>query len=249
MTSRPALDRTRLLPSPPWTSIVIRDELDSTNSAILGQPPGSVLVAEHQLAGRGRLDRDWVAPARAGLTFSVIVRPTTPSSSWGWLPLLTGLALTDVIDGAVLKWPNDLLLGSDQRKVAGVLAQAAGDTVIIGIGLNVSTTRQELPVDTATSLELEGRVLDRTDLLLDVLAALGSRIQAWDAARGAGPAADYRAKCVTIGQAVRVHGVDGTAIEGEATDVDESGRLIVLVDGVQRVIAAGDVEHVRPVTQ
>jgi BirA family biotin operon repressor/biotin-[acetyl-CoA-carboxylase] ligase len=249
MTSRPALDRTRLLPSPPWTSIVIRDELDSTNSAILGQPPGSVLVAEHQLAGRGRLDRDWVAPARAGLTFSVIVRPTAPSSTWGWLPLLTGLALTDVIDGAVLKWPNDLLLGSDQRKVAGVLAQAAGDTVTIGIGLNVSTTRQELPVDTATSLELEGRVLDRTDLLLHVLAALGSRIQAWEAARGAGPAADYRAKCVTIGQSVRVQGVDGTAIEGEATDVDESGRLIVLVGGVQHVIAAGDVEHVRPVTQ
>ncbi len=115
MTSRPPLDPSRLPARPPWTRITILDEVDSTNTAAAGRPPGTVVVAENQVAGRGRLDRSWVTPRGAGLTFSVVLRPSTPTSSWGWLPLLAGLALTDAIDGAALKWPNDLLLGPGLR--------------------------------------------------------------------------------------------------------------------------------------
>jgi BirA family biotin operon repressor/biotin-[acetyl-CoA-carboxylase] ligase len=251
MTTRPPLDQNRLQPLAPWTRIVVADELDSTNSAIADEPTGTVLVAEHQVAGRGRLDRSWVAPPRAGLTFSVIVAPTAPTSSWGWLPLLTGLALTDAIDGAVLKWPNDVLIGPRRAKIAGILAQSTGDRVIIGVGLNVSTTRAELPVDTASSIELEfeGPGRDRTELLAQLLETLGRRYQQWDESGGRGPLADYRAQCVTIGQPVRVHGVDGSTLDGVAIDVDDTGRLVVEADGGRHLVAAGDVEHVRPATE
>jgi BirA family biotin operon repressor/biotin-[acetyl-CoA-carboxylase] ligase len=249
MTTRPPLDQRQIAFGPPWTSITVEEELESTNSAILGRVPGTVLVAEHQLSGRGRLDRAWVAPARAGLTFSVLLRPSAPTSTWGWLPLLAGLALTDAVPGAVLKWPNDLLLGPDRRKVAGILAQGSGDAIVIGIGLNVSTTRAELPLESATSLELEGGSTDRTGLLAAILSALGTRYLAWEEADGVGPAEEYRARCASIGQPVRVHQVGGSVLEGLATGVDETGRLVVSVDGTDQLIAAGDVEHVRSVTQ
>jgi BirA family transcriptional regulator, biotin operon repressor / biotin---[acetyl-CoA-carboxylase] ligase len=248
MTSRPPLDPSRLPARPPWTSVTVLDEVDSTNLAAVGRPPGSVLVAEKQVAGRGRLDRSWVSPPGAGLTFSVVLRPSAATSTWGWLPLLAGLALTDVIEGAALKWPNDLLLGPQSRKAAGILAQASGPDVIVGIGLNVSTAREELPVDSATSLALEGRVHDRTELLDSILTALGRRFDEWQAADGSGPIEDYRARCATLGQDVRVHGVDGTTLIGRATDVDAAGRLLVDVAGVEHAVAAGDVEHVRGVT-
>ena len=249
MTTRPPLDQSRLHALAPWTRIVVADELDSTNSAIADEPTGTVLIAEHQVAGRGRLDRSWVAPPRAGLTFSVIVAPSGPTSTWGWLPLLTGLALTDAIDGAVLKWPNDVLLGPRRAKIAGILAHSTGDRVIVGVGLNVSTTRAELPIEAASSLELEGQVRDRTELLAQLLQALGTRYQQWDAAGGRGPLADYRARCVTVGEAVRVHGVDGSTLLGNAVDVDATGRLVVEADGGRQLVAAGDVEHVRPATE
>lgn len=244
MTTRPPLDPERLAPHPPWTSIAIEDELPSTNAALMGGRTGAVLIAESQLAGRGRLDRSWVTPPRAGLTFSVCLAPRQPPSAWSWLPLITGLALTDVIAASTLKWPNDLLLGG--RKVAGILAQASGTSVVIGIGLNVSTRRDELPVDTATSLELEGQHRDRTELLSDILRALGARYLAWDGAAEL-PMDDYRDRCATIGQDVRLHELDGTVRDGRAVDVDELGRLVVVIDGAAEHITAGDIEHVRPV--
>ncbi len=248
MSTRAPLQPERLSVAAPWTSITVLDEVDSTNLAVAGQPPGTVIVAEHQRAGRGRLNRSWVTPPRAGLLFSAILRPSAPPSTWAWLPLLTGLALTDVIAGAVLKWPNDAQLGPQRRKIAGILAQATGEDVIIGVGLNVSTTAEELPVDTATSLAIEGHEVDRSELLGQLLSVLGARYLAWEAAGGAGPLADYRERCATIGQAVRVHGVDGSSLDGSAVGVDENGRLIIEVDGVEHPIAAGDVEHLRPVT-
>ena len=185
--TRPPIDQQRLALTPPWTAITVEDEVESTNTAILGRPPGSVLVAENQVSGRGRLDRSWVSPPRAGLLFSVLLEPTAPTSTWGWLPLLAGLALTDAIPGSSLKWPNDLLLGPQQRKAAGILAQGTGAAIVVGIGLNVSTTRAELPLESATSLELEGGPTDRTQLLVDILSAFGRRYLAWDESGGEGP--------------------------------------------------------------
>jgi BirA family biotin operon repressor/biotin-[acetyl-CoA-carboxylase] ligase len=233
--------------SPRWAYVDVVDETASTNEDLLAMPDApdrSVLVAEHQSAGRGRLDRTWTSPPRAGLTFSVLLRPAPPVATWGWLPLLAGAALHDAIKGTSLKWPNDLLVG--ERKVAGILAQTGGDTVVIGIGLNVTTTADELPVPTATSLALEGLPHDRMELLIGILAALDKRYAQWSDVRGdaeaCGLAAAYRAACATLGREIAVTGTDGTVVRGVAEAIDASGRLLV---GGQ-VIGAGDVEHLRP---
>ena len=248
-----------------WARIEVVAEVASTNAALLADehaPDRSVLAAEHQSAGRGRLDRSWQSPPGAGLTFSVLLRPSAPLLTWGWLPLLTGVALHDAVRAAAgvstaLKWPNDLLAGTgDDRaaygKVAGILAQTSGDAVIIGIGLNVSTAADELPFPGATSLTLSGAdAVDRTALLIAILAALDRRYSQWidvdgDAA-ACGLTEAYRAACATIGQQVRVSGTDAEVVVGRAVDIDAGGRLRLTVDGVERSIGAGDIEHLRPV--
>lgn len=243
--------------SPPWTQVTVVDETTSTNADLLARadstPDGTVLVAEHQQAGRGRLDRTWTSPARSGLTFSALVRPGTPIPTWGWLPLLAGVAVCDAVAatgvGAALKWPNDLLIGPARRKAAGILVQVAGQAAVIGIGLNVSTTLDELP-ETATSLAAEGVTVDRGALLASLLLELGRQLTRWHDAGGdgwaGGLAIDYLDRCATIGQAVLVATADGRSFTGVATGIDAEGRLRVAVDGVERVVAAGDVEHVRP---
>ena len=132
-------------------------ETSSTNADLLAtareRADRQVLVAEQQTSGRGRLDRVWTSPPRAGLLFSMLVRPRAPIAEWGWLPLLTGVALAEAVQdvaglACALKWPNDLLLGEQRRKAAGILVQSTEDAVVIGIGLNVSTTLDELPVPT-----------------------------------------------------------------------------------------------------
>ncbi len=209
---------------------------DVIAAARAGEAPGYVLVAEQQTAGRGRLDRSWISPARAGLTFSALLT-AAPSS---WVPLLGGVAVAQAITDvcglpATLKWPNDVLVG--EHKVAGVLAEVAaaphGPRVVLGIGINVTTTREELPPDfRATSLRLAGaEVTDRLTLLRAILHEL---------AQGATPN-DYRSSCATLGREVAVHLPDGTVASGVAEQVDEGGRLVV----AGRAYAAGDVVHLR----
>jgi BirA family biotin operon repressor/biotin-[acetyl-CoA-carboxylase] ligase len=232
------------------------DESPSTNAALLVRPTApapAVLVAEFQSAGRGRLDRIWVSPPRAGLTLSVLLRPTVPVSAWGWLPLLAGVALANAVGPpARLKWPNDLLL--DEEKAAGILAQVNGDVVVVGIGVNVSNTRAELPSAAATSIELAlGRPVDRTDLLVALLTGLLARYEAWSAAGGdaerSGLRQAYLDDCATVGQQVLVSSVaaaEAGQLIGTATDVDSLGRLVLAGAFGTRAISAGDVAHVRP---
>lgn len=264
---RPALDvaRLRSLLGARWARVDVVEETASTNADLLAAAAGPVataaadrtaLVAEHQVAGRGRFDRTWSSPPRAGLTFSVLLRPDVPVAQWGWLPLLAGLALHEAVTGHTgvptsLKWPNDLLAHPGGGKLAGILAQSSGEVVVVGIGLNVDTTAAELPVPTATSLALAGaQDIDRTALLAAILGRLDSRVAQWSDFRGdaaaCGLAAAYRAACSTVGRPVRVALSDGESVEGDAMDIDESGRLLVrTADGEQRV-GAGDVEHLRP---
>lgn len=229
----------------------------STNADVLaaaaaGAAAGTVLVAELQTGGRGRLGRNWQSPAGAGLTFSVLLRPAPPPATWGWLPLLTGLALARTVGSAArLKWPNDLLYGSRGGKVAGILVQSGTDAVAVGVGLNVSTTRDELPVETATSLLLVGhRELDRAELLVAFLGRLDGLYTAWQAhagdARASGLADGYRAVCATLGGEVSVELATHTLF-GRAVDVDDGGRLLVRPagDGAPVAVAAGDVTHLR----
>ncbi len=237
------------------------EESPSTNAELVarareGAPEGLVLVTEHQTAGRGRLDRVWVTPPRAALTFSVLLRPAVADRWWPWLPLLTGVAVVEGVRAAGgpacgLKWPNDVQV--DGRKVAGLLAERVetptGPAAVLGIGLNVSQEREELPVPTATSLALEGAPVDRTRLLCAVLDALVGQVEAWVAAGGDPShqlAAAYAERCVTVGQQVRVHLPSEELLEGRATGVDTGGSLLVEVDGRTVAVSAGDVVHVRP---
>lgn len=255
--SRALLDVDRLgRQLPTGWSLQVVAETGSTNADLLaaaeaGAPDRTVLAAEVQTAGRGRLDRSWQSPAGAGLTVSVLLRPTTPTETWGWLPLLAGLALARTVD-AELKWPNDVLLGPDGLKLAGILAQSSSGAVVVGLGVNVSTTADELPVSTATSLVLQGNsVTDRGEVLVRLIEALDAELARWQAADGdavaAGLATDYRARCVTIGSAVRVERPSG-ALLGRAVAVDDTGRLLVQSDagGEPVAVSAGDVTHVRP---
>ena len=223
--------------------VEVLDTTPSTNAVVAeraraGEAHGLVVVAEQQTAGRGRLDRTWVSPPRAGLTFSVLVRPDLPPDQVGWVPLLGGLAVARALReqtgvDAVLKWPNDVLVGG--RKVCGLLAEAVGGAVVLGVGLNVTTRADELPVPEATSLVLEGATTtDRDTVLRAVLRALADVL-------GDRDLAGYRALCSTLGRQVRVELPGGAHAEGLAEAVDDSGRLVV--DGSP--YAAGDVVHLR----
>ena len=156
-----ALTKQVVRPGGLWSEVLVMARTGSTNTdcaarARAGAPEGLVLAAEEQTAGRGRLGRTWLSPPRAALTFSVLLRPAgVPPARRGWLPLLAGVATATAVRhvsglDARLKWPNDLLLGP--RKLAGILAEQSGDAVIVGIGVNVSATRAELPVTGAAAL-------------------------------------------------------------------------------------------------
>ncbi len=241
-----------------WRSLEVAGEVGSTNAVLAARaaddaPEGTVLVAEHQVAGRGRLDRTWVSPPRAGLTVSVLLRPDVPAARRGWLPLLTGVALAEAV-GEVsgvrtsLKWPNDLL-AADGAKLAGILAESTGGAVVVGTGLNVSTRREELP-PTAASLSLvTGGQVDRAPLLLAYLRGLERRYLAWTAALGdpvaSGLARDYLAWSSTVGADVTVTLPDGSDLAGTVTAVDWDGRLVLRTGGATVELASGDVRHVR----
>lgn len=245
-------------------SVEVLAESPSTNAVLAARAradvvEGVVVVADHQTAGRGRLDRVWVTPPRSALTFSVLLAPDrVPVARWPWLPLLAGVAVVEGVRratglGCALKWPNDVLLGD--AKLAGILVERVerpgGAGAIVGIGLNVSTTSAELPVDTATSLLLGGAgEVDRAALLGHVLAALGEEYDAWRAAAGDATGrlrTSYLGVCDTVGRDVRVALPDGTTLTGRATGIDAEGRLEVRTDtGGTTVLGAGDVVHVRP---
>lgn len=253
-----------------WRTIELTERTGSTNTNLVGRasrgaPEGMVLVAEEQTAGRGRMGRDWVAPPRAGLMFSFLVRPAAvPVPRQGWLPLMAGVAVVAALRGVIsddptLKWPNDVMAGGG--KLAGILAESTGDAVVIGIGLNVSTEQDELPPPSPaglppTSMRLLGaRQLDREPLLTGILLAFERRYQAWRRVKGKPDElrAEYKSMCETLGRRVRVERPGGQVLSGEAVDVDSDGRLLVLISpaGAVRVgrvvvpVAAGDVVHLR----
>jgi BirA family transcriptional regulator, biotin operon repressor / biotin---[acetyl-CoA-carboxylase] ligase len=262
--ARPGLDSPSLAAaltrdSSLWSSLEIVGEVGSTNAELVARaaedvPEGTVLVAEHQAAGRGRLDRVWTSPPRAGLTVSFLLRPDVPAARRAWVTLLVGVALAESVGEvtgvrASLKWPNDLLAG-DGRKLAGILAESSGTAVVVGVGLNVSTTAAELP-DTGTSIAVvTGSAPDRGPLLLAFLRAVEGRYRRWTAALGdpvaSGLAADYLAWSSTVGTTVSVTLPDGSTLDGTAEAVDWDGRLVVGTPEGRIELASGDVRHVRP---
>ena len=244
-------------------------ETGSTNSdlaelARAGAPEGTVLVADHQRAGRGRLDRSWHTPAGVALTASFLLRPTdVPAVRWPWIPLLTGVAVVDAVRSLArsagvrpavvdvgLKWPNDVLAGD--HKLAGILAEQVetpgGGAVVVGVGLNVAQEAATLPAG-AVSLASLGVPVRRDDVLDAVAEALGSAYVTWRKAAGepaAGLAEDYQTRCVTLGRPVRALLPGGAEIVGTASAIDEFGRIVVVETGESHPISAADVVHLRP---
>ncbi|MEU2355634.1 biotin--[acetyl-CoA-carboxylase] ligase [Streptomyces misionensis] len=250
-----------------WSGLEVVQRTGSTNDDLVSRvaagpvPEGAVLVAEEQTTGKGRLDRRWSAPPRSGLFVSVLLRPAgVPVERWGWLPLLTGVAVATGLARAAgvdmaLKWPNDLLVTveGEERKAGGILLERAGDDgVVIGFGLNVSLRADELPVAGAGSLLLAGAVnTDRDPLLRAVLRSLETWYGRWRAADG-DPAAcglqeAYAAGCATLGRTVRAQLPGDRDLVGEAVAVDGDGRLVIATaEGVQAPVGAGDIVHLRP---
>jgi BirA family biotin operon repressor/biotin-[acetyl-CoA-carboxylase] ligase len=275
-----ALTRALVVPGGLWRSIRVVDQTGSTNAdavdaALAGEPEGLVIVAERQTAGRGRLERHWVAPPRSSVMLSVVLRPAFPVARWGWLPLLAGVAVAEAIGrvavvDARLKWPNDVLLRSPAwepeagdpaegfGKGGGILGEAVSEAgaVVLGVGLNVSQRADELPEPPGpgfrpTSLVLVGAAsTDRDPLLRAVLRSLAAWYRRLNDAQGDPEASGLRPAyldlCVTVGAEVAVSLPGGEVVAGTVHDVDTDGRLNVVTDAGPRVLAAGDVRHVRP---
>jgi BirA family biotin operon repressor/biotin-[acetyl-CoA-carboxylase] ligase len=232
----------------------------STNADLLARHAageditGAVLLAEHQSAGRGRHGRSWSAPPRSQIALSIGVDAAgIPSDAWGWLPLLTGLALVDAVRqttgiDAGVKWPNDILVGTG--KLAGILAEVAAPdpVIVVGLGLNVTLTPQEAPDPRATSLHVLGAsMLDRDALTATILRELGTRIQRWQTSKGPDPALveDYRRYSTTLGARVRALLPGDREITGTATQVDDLGRLLLDTGTELVTVSAGDITHLR----
>lgn len=240
-----------------------------------GESEGLVIVAERQTSGRGRHDRVWVAPPGTGLLFSTLLRPPASAVALVTATAALAVADTAAAFGATglgIKWPNDVVLADDdtrssapERKLAGILAEAdwvPGATpsggpvtarppervlVALGIGLNL-TTSDDFPPEVAERrvalCELVDRCPDADDVLHEILAVSDD----WYSRLVASPGAvldEWRARCITIGRRVRVD-LGARDLVGVATDVDTSGRLVVSGDdGIDHVVAAGDVVHLR----
>lgn len=249
--------------TPQWAHVEVLESTGSTNADVKhlaeqGAPDRTAVVASNQTSGRGRLARQWEAPANSSIALSALFRPLGLSATQlGLLPLACGLAVVDMIVEAAgispnrvgLKWPNDVLL--DGRKVCGILVEAASlapAALVPGIGVNVDLTEEELPVPHAISLAMAGATcLDRTVLSAALLNALHRRELQWRNDT-AGMLRDYRKVCLTIGTAVRAELPDGSTLVGTATDIRSDGELqVTTADGVRHVVAAGDVSHVRAV--
>lgn len=259
--SEAALRRALVRPGSLWSSLSVVERTGSTNADLAraardGAAEGTVLVAESQSAGRGRMGREWVAPPRSGLAFSILLRPEgVPPTFQGWLTLLVGLAAASAVRRIAeldvrLKWPNDLMAG--ERKFAGILAERAEDrSIVVGIGLNVSLRREELPTERATSLALENAACtDRDPLLRAILREIESRYREWIEVGGdpdaSGLRSAYLAWSATVGQEVRVELPGARVLTGPAVGVDRFGHLLVRRGDEDYALSVGDVVHVRP---
>lgn len=286
------MDRIREALSEDFAVIDYTESTGSTNTDLMQAEKvadGTVLLSNEQVAGKGRLGRQWVSPAGSQLIFSVLILPDS-LDHLGTLPLAAGLAVTDSVEKAVLKWPNDVQI--DGKKLCGILAEAGpvGEAfksapktevskaeinraevnkaeinkaevnkaeiapktqsanppsarVVVGMGINVTLTREELPIEAATSLALEGLETDRTKLAITVLKNLRHRITQWEQ-QDPQLMADYRKVCSSIGQEVRLEAPTGDII-GTVEGVADDGRINVGGE----YYSAGDVIHLRPAGQ
>jgi BirA family biotin operon repressor/biotin-[acetyl-CoA-carboxylase] ligase len=168
----------------PYTFV---DRCASTQRLLDGAPEGAVAATDEQTEGRGRLGRSWHAPPGSSLLFSIVLEPAVPPDRLPELSLVAGAAVAEALSAetglvTTVKHPNDVLIGG--RKAAGILAESAEGRVVLGIGVNVTQSRDELPIEGATSLALEGAEVDRAALLAAVLERLEAHYDRWVTAAG-----------------------------------------------------------------
>lgn len=258
-----------------YADVEVVESTGSTNSDLGARqdaPNGTVLLAEEQTAGRGRMNRPWSAPARSQVITSIsFTLPEIPAERLGLLPLLVGLSIgrgVREITGvpAELKWPNDVLV--DGRKLVGILVEAPQvhgvPRVVVGFGLNYDLTREELPVPHATSLALETAasatpedelrdntvpaLVSREDLIVGILLRLQEDLDRFRNLGGAPEAflSRYKQLSATLGAHVRVKLPQEEILEGVAVDFAPGGELVVEKENTRHEVSAGDVIHVRP---
>jgi len=203
---------------------------------------GDVIAAEFQSAGRGRLARSFEAAPGTALLFSFYIQPKRSRDDWGWLPLIAGVSVAQVLGDfdAQIKWPNDVLING--KKVSGLIAEVVGDGVVIGIGINAAMNTSELPVPTATSLSIEGaHNRTRNQLLGELLNIFEVNFAAWELGSDE-IQTKYQDLSATIGREVRVEYPGDRSDIGIAMSISNSGEL-VLDSGVH--VHAGDIIHLR----
>jgi len=233
----------------------------STNSDLIDGaaelPNFSVLCTAEQVSGRGRSGRSWEAPVGSSMMASVLLRPVgVAPTQFSWLPLIAGLSLANAVSSfggskrAMVKWPNDVLIGD--LKVAGVLSEALPDFsgVVIGTGLNLFQTREQLPVETASSLSLEGISVPSIDAILaEYLKHLRRNFEDFVACRGELAGTELltaiKNSSATIGRSVKVILPGDKELLGDAVDIDDLGRVVLAHDGKHTPVSVGDIVHLR----
>ena len=235
-----------------WVSVHVLDRVESTNDEALARKSlvstgqAVVVTADEQVAGRGRLDRNWSSPWGAGIALTISCSSDDVTGAATSVPLRAGRAVVAALDSlsipAALKWPNDVVtLDDPMQKIGGILVQLIDDVFVIGIGLNVSLLEDELPTPTATSLHLMGHQnVRREELIARIIAALNVELVQDDWI------SRYRDSCRTLGTAVRVTRVGQSVVEGIGFDISDSGALKVKTEHCEVEVSMGDVEHLRP---
>lgn len=226
--------------------VSILEQTSSTQTELKNQNPSDwdLIATEFQSAGRGRLDRTFESAKSSGLLFSFYVKPKRKKDDWGFISLIAGAAVAEVLNKKTnssiysCKWPNDIL--ANGMKIAGLLGEIHGDGVIMGIGINISTSAAELPVPTASSVLLQSsQILNRNELLAEICNEFKSAFEKWD--NGADLKSYYLDNCSTINKNVRVIGPTGE-IESKAIGINDAGALLIEDGGP---ITVGDLIHLR----
>jgi BirA family biotin operon repressor/biotin-[acetyl-CoA-carboxylase] ligase len=231
-----------------WLETTTSTMDDAARLAADGAPEGLVVVADEQTAGRGRAGRGWVAPRGTSLLLSILLRPLLPASRLLTLPLVTGVAVAEAVEQSAgvrcdLKWPNDVLI--DGRKLAGILTSTkasvtGGTSVIVGLGINVTTPDAALPPGAISLLTATGIAHDRRTLLDLLLTRFAARYQEFLASGGQPDLTAWTGRAAYLGAIVDVQEGSQT-ITGRFLGVDASGALqLELADGTLRRVVSGD---------
>jgi len=235
-------------------NIIVMDTVGSTMDEAfrLGNencPEGTVVCAEAQTKGRGRLGRVWSSPKAKGLYFSIVLRPSLPLNQLAQLTLMSAVALAQAIEGISelqpsIKWPNDLLI--EGQKLAGILTELRAESdqvkfIIIGIGLNINTSLHHLPPGASSLKVAAGHGFERAKVFQVILRSLEKGYLKILNHEFAGIMEEWKKRSATLNKRVRITDAAGI-IEGQAIDLDEDGALMIRKDnGLIVKKSAGDV--------